>query len=44
VTFVGNDDGVLPDGCADDPVAEPGNLTPFQAAKLPKTWTPAASI
>src|SRR5919202_5111752 len=26
---------VIPDGCADEPVAELGNLTPLQAAKLP---------
>src|SRR5438046_8352631 len=26
---------VIPDGCADEPVAELGGLTPLQAAKLP---------
>ena len=26
---------VIPDGCADEPVAELGNLTPLQAARLP---------
>ncbi len=26
---------IIPDGCADEPVAELGNLTPLQAAKLP---------
>src|SRR4026208_2282699 len=26
---------VIPDGCADEPVAELGNRTPLQAAKLP---------
>src|SRR3954470_8277174 len=26
---------VIPDGCADEPVAKLGNLTPLQAAKLP---------
>ena len=26
---------VIPDGCADEPVAELGNLTPLQAAKIP---------
>jgi 2,3-bisphosphoglycerate-independent phosphoglycerate mutase len=28
---------VIPDGCADEPLAELGNLTPLQAAKLPNT-------
>jgi 2,3-bisphosphoglycerate-independent phosphoglycerate mutase len=28
---------VIPDGCADEPVAELGGLTPLQAAKLPNT-------
>src|SRR5438552_7674358 len=26
---------VIPDGCADEPVAELGDLTPLQAAKIP---------
>src|SRR5580700_12028983 len=26
---------VIPDGCADEPVAELGGLTPLQAAKIP---------
>lgn len=34
---------VIPDGCADEPVAELGHLTPLQAAELPNTDRVAAA-